>query len=83
MSDFFVSYNKADETYAEWIAWNLEDAGYTTVIQVWDFKAGHNFVKFNAQSNRRSGSYHCSPFARLLVVKIYHARMGRCICERS
>lgn len=42
--DFFVSYNKADKDWAEWIAWQLEEAGYTTVIQAWDFHAGGNFV---------------------------------------
>jgi len=29
---------------AEWIAWQLENAGYTTIIQAWDFHAGSNFV---------------------------------------
>ena len=33
MKDFFVSYNKADRTWAEWIAWQLEAAGYEIVIQ--------------------------------------------------
>jgi TIR domain len=42
--DFFVSYNKADRRWAEWIAWVLEAEGYTTVIQEWDFKPGGNFV---------------------------------------
>jgi len=42
--DFFVSYNKADRAWAEWIAWQLENAGYTTVIQAWDFGTGSNFV---------------------------------------
>ena len=44
MTDFFVSYNSADEAWAEWIAWQLEDAGFSTVIQAWDFGAGENFV---------------------------------------
>lgn len=44
MKDFFISYNKADRTWAEWIAWQLEKAGYTTVIQAWDFRPGSNFV---------------------------------------
>jgi tetratricopeptide (TPR) repeat protein len=44
MRDFFISYNKADYSWAEWIAWQLEEAGYTTVIQVWDFRPGFNFV---------------------------------------
>ncbi len=44
MKDFFISYNSADRSWAEWIAWQLEQAGYTTVIQAWDFGAGGNFV---------------------------------------
>jgi hypothetical protein len=44
MKDFFVSYTKADKAWAEWIAWTLEAAGYSTVIQAWDFLAGSNFV---------------------------------------
>jgi hypothetical protein len=32
MKDFFISYNKADKTWAEWIAWQLEEAEYTTVL---------------------------------------------------
>jgi len=44
MPDFFISYNKADRNWAEWIAWQLEDAGYTTVLQAWDFRPGSNFV---------------------------------------
>ncbi|HVF41553.1 MAG TPA: toll/interleukin-1 receptor domain-containing protein [Pyrinomonadaceae bacterium] len=41
---FFISYNKADITWAEWIAWELEEAGYATTIQAWDFRPGFNFV---------------------------------------
>jgi hypothetical protein len=44
MKDFFISYTKADQPWAEWIAWTLEAAGYSTVIQVWDFLPGSNFV---------------------------------------
>jgi hypothetical protein len=44
MVDFFISYNSTDGTWAEWIAWQLEDAGYTTVLQAWDFRPGSNFV---------------------------------------
>ena len=42
--DFFISYTSADRQWAEWIAWHLEDAGYSTVIQAWDFRAGGNFI---------------------------------------
>jgi tetratricopeptide (TPR) repeat protein len=44
MKDFFISYNKADKAWAEWIAYILEAEGYTVVIQAWDFRPGGNFV---------------------------------------
>ncbi|MCK9565810.1 MAG: TIR domain-containing protein, partial [Methanothrix sp.] len=44
MRDFFISYNKADRQWAEWIAWQLEQAGYTAIIPCWDFLPGSNFV---------------------------------------
>lgn len=44
MAHFFISYNKADRGWAEWIAWQLEEAGYTTVLQAWDFRPGGNFA---------------------------------------
>lgn len=42
--DFFISYTSSDGAWAEWIAWELERAGYSTVIQAWDFVPGSNFV---------------------------------------
>ena len=42
-TDFFISYTGKDKAWAEWIAWQLEQAGYTTVIQAWDFKSGGVF----------------------------------------
>ncbi|MBI2877070.1 MAG: tetratricopeptide repeat protein [Candidatus Tectomicrobia bacterium] len=44
MKNFFISYNSADRSWAEWIAWQLEEEGYTTVLQAWDFRPGANFV---------------------------------------
>ncbi|MBD2288905.1 tetratricopeptide repeat protein [Microcystis wesenbergii FACHB-1317] len=41
---FFVSYNGRDKQWAEWIAWILEEAGYSVIIQAWDFRPGSNFV---------------------------------------
>src|SRR4051812_9902884 len=40
--DFFVSFNQADRAWATWIAWVLEEAGYSVFFQDWDFKG--NFV---------------------------------------
>jgi len=42
--DFFISYNHADEGWAEWLAWILEEEGYKTILQAWDFRPGSNFV---------------------------------------
>lgn len=44
MADFFVSYNKANRDWAVWIAWQLEAAGYETIVQAWDFRPGCNWV---------------------------------------
>jgi len=48
--DFFVSYNRHDKAWAEWIAWILEAAGYTVVIEAWDFRPGGNFVVYMQQA---------------------------------
>jgi tetratricopeptide (TPR) repeat protein len=40
--DFFVSFTQADRAWATWIAWALEEAGYSVWFQDWDFKG--NFV---------------------------------------
>ncbi len=40
MTDFFISYNRADRAWAEWIAWQLEAAGYRAVIQTRDLREG-------------------------------------------
>ena len=41
---FFISYTHTDRAWAEWIAWQLEDAGHTAILQAWDFTPGSNFV---------------------------------------
>ncbi len=43
-ADFFVSYTGEDQRWAEWIAWQLEQADFRVVIQAWDFRPGNNFV---------------------------------------
>ena len=42
--DFFISYTHTDQQWAEWIAMQLETAGYTLFIQAWDFRPGSNFI---------------------------------------
>jgi TIR domain len=43
--NFFISYTRNDEQWAKWIADALEEAGYSTVLQAWDFRPGENFVE--------------------------------------
>jgi hypothetical protein len=52
--DFFVSYTQADRAWAEWLAWELEAAGYSTLLQVWDMPAGTAFVHAMDQAVRRT-----------------------------
>ena len=40
--DFFISFNQADRVWATWIAWTLEEAGYSVFFQDWDFTG--NFI---------------------------------------
>lgn len=42
--DFFISYTSTDRSWAEWIAWHLEEAHYSVIIQAWDFRPGSNFI---------------------------------------
>jgi TPR repeat protein len=44
--DFFISYTQADQRWAEWIAWVLEEHGhYKVLVQAWDFVPGSNWVQ--------------------------------------
>jgi hypothetical protein len=52
--DFFISYNQADRAWAEWIAFALEAAGYTTIIQAWDIRPSSNFIAEMDEAARRS-----------------------------
>jgi tetratricopeptide (TPR) repeat protein len=43
-TDFFISHAGADRAWAEWVAWQLTDAGYTVELDAWDWAAGRNFM---------------------------------------
>ena len=51
MTDFFISYTGVDRAWAEWIAWQLQAAGYTVVLQAWHFDPGTNFVQAMQQAS--------------------------------
>jgi transcriptional regulator with XRE-family HTH domain len=41
--DFFISYDSPDASWAEWIAWSLEDAGFRTFVMARDVVVGQNW----------------------------------------
>jgi hypothetical protein len=53
--DFFISYTGVNRPWAEWIAVQLEQVGYTTLLQAWDFRPGSDFVHEMHQSTTSAG----------------------------
>ncbi|MGZ8880428.1 MAG: toll/interleukin-1 receptor domain-containing protein [Halobacteriota archaeon] len=51
--DFFVSFNQADHDWATWIAWVLEEKGYSVFFQDWDFRG--SFIEQMHQASLRAG----------------------------
>ncbi|MFI9832862.1 FxSxx-COOH system tetratricopeptide repeat protein [Streptomyces sp. NPDC051913] len=50
---WFISHAGADRPWAEWVAWQLVDAGLRVELDCWDWGAGDNFVlKMNAALER-------------------------------
>ncbi|MET9891010.1 FxSxx-COOH system tetratricopeptide repeat protein [Streptomyces sp. NPDC006465] len=50
---WFISHAGADRAWAEWVAWQLLDAGLQVELDFWDWGAGDNFVlKMNAALDR-------------------------------
>jgi hypothetical protein len=51
--DFFISYTQVNRSWAEWIAVQLEAAGYTTVLQAWDLSIAFLRKRTGADTRRR------------------------------
>ena len=68
--DFFISYTRVDVDWAQWIATQLEQAGYRIFVQVLDIHPGQDFMHEMQQAATRaartiavmSPSYLGSPF---------------------
>src|SRR4051794_5715563 len=43
-TDFFISHAGRDTAWAEWLAWQLQQAGWTLELGVWDWAPGEDFV---------------------------------------
>ena len=52
--DSLLSSAQARSAWAEWLAWELEAAGYTTLLQAWDMPAGTAFVHAMDQAVQRT-----------------------------
>jgi hypothetical protein len=55
--DFYISYAQSDRAWAEWVAWTLEEAGYSVIVASRDLKPGENiFLNLDsALSGARQG----------------------------
>jgi hypothetical protein len=51
---FFVSHAGRDTGWAEWLAWQLEQAGYSVELAVWDWAPGEDFVARMAAALERA-----------------------------
>jgi len=94
VKDFFISYNSADKGWAEWIAWQLEEEGYETILQAWDFRPGYNFMIEMDEASRKtkqtiavlSPDYFKSDYCKLeafaALVEDPASKMGRLLTIR-
>jgi hypothetical protein len=95
--DFFISYTQVNRAWAEWIAVQLEQVGYSTVLQAWDFRPGSDFIHEMQQATSTAGrtiavlspAFFASEFGRpsggRRSPKIRRGRRGcwcRCGCSR-
>ncbi|MGY1760146.1 FxSxx-COOH system tetratricopeptide repeat protein [Geodermatophilus sp. SYSU D00779] len=53
-TDFFVSHAGRDTAWAEWLAWQLQQAGYRVELDVWDWAPGEDFVARMQQALERA-----------------------------
>ena len=77
MRDFFISYNHADQGWAEWIAWHLEAGG----LHHADPGVGHPTWQQLYSGDGSGISVHpphdCRPLARLPDLALHRARIWR------
>src|SRR3954463_11126467 len=54
-TDFFISHAGRDTGWAEWLAWQLQQGGYTVELDVWDWAPGEDFVARMSAALERAG----------------------------
>jgi hypothetical protein len=58
--DFFISHAGRDTAWAEWLAWQLQQAGYRVELDVWDWAPGDDFMARIQRALERSDR-HATP----------------------
>jgi TIR domain-containing protein/tetratricopeptide repeat protein len=53
-TDFFISHAGRDTAWAEWLAWQLQQAGYGVELDVWDWAPGEDFVARMSEALERA-----------------------------
>ncbi len=53
-TDFFISHASRDTGWAEWLAWQLQQAGYSVEVDVWDWAPGEDFVARMSEALERA-----------------------------
>jgi hypothetical protein len=53
-TDFFISHAGRDTAWAEWLAWQLQQAGHSVELDVWDWAPGEDFVARMAAALERA-----------------------------
>ncbi len=53
-TEFFISHAGRDTAWAEWLGWQLQQAGYTVELDVWDWAPGEDFVARMAAALERA-----------------------------
>src|SRR3954467_7246060 len=53
-TDFFISHAGRDTGWGEWLAWQLQQAGYTVELDGWDWAPGEDFVARMQQALQRA-----------------------------
>jgi len=88
--DFFVSHADVDQPWAEWIADQLVNAGYTVELGVWEWSPGTNFVGAAQEALERAdhlvavytSAYFTRPFAQAEHGSAFTAAPGRIVPVR-
>src|SRR5262245_15826796 len=50
----FISYTSSDKHWADWIGWNLRDAGHEPFVHEWEIGAGENIPRWMEERSQQA-----------------------------